>query len=141
MAGTLWLNGPLPTGGDHYCTVCSMLYKGAANQSEKVQELISAVNAMDVDQALSFSIISKEYGQYLPDCMEPHPAITMGISPLIQSILASMGVQPGFPVLVPLCWSHIFGLQLQPGGRVVPASADQMPPEQRGAVDLSKRRR
>lgn len=144
MAGTLWMNGPQPDGGDVFCTLCSMLYKGAANLTEAVQERQNEVNALEDHECRDISILGKA-GQYLPGRSQPEHAITVFISPQLQQIVgALMGLPPNMmapPVPVPLCWTHLMGLQLKPGGGIQPATADQMPQGMPpGAVDLSRRR-
>lgn len=141
MAGTLWYDGPMPElAGDHWCTLCAMLYKGSANQSETAQALINQVNALSEEESRTINISG--LGK-LPGLKEPQPAVAMFVSPILQQVIGQiMGLPPGMvapPMPVPLCWSHLFGLQLKPGGGVIPATAEQMPHE-RGAVDLSRRR-
>lgn len=144
MAGTLWMNGPQPDGGDVFCTLCSMLYKGAANLTEAVQELQNQVNSLPEGQSRDISILAKA-GTYLPGRSQPEHAVSVFINTQLQQIVgALMGLPPGMvapPVPVPLCWTHLMGLQLKPGGAIQPATADQMPAGMPpGAVDLSRRR-
>jgi hypothetical protein len=143
VAGDLLYTGPEPEPGEQWCTLCAMLYKGFANTTEEVENAVSAVNELEPGQVRTIDITRMK----LP-VGRPQPAVATFISPVIQSIvLQTLGIspQPGMvapPVPVPLCWSHLIGLQLKPGTQtvVIPATADMMPGGQRGAVDLSQRR-
>jgi hypothetical protein len=141
MAGMLWFTGPLPDKEDSlgFCMLCSMIAKGFALQEPEIAALVNEVNAMDLTGHKSVVTQGR-----LPGKTQPEPAVTMGINPVVQQAVASMmGLPAGMiapPVVVPLCWTHVYGLTLKEGGVVVPATADQMP-GQRGAVDLSQRRR
>jgi hypothetical protein len=141
MAGMLWFNGPLPDKEDSlgFCFLCSMIAKGFALQDPETAGLVNEVNAMGLSGHKSVTMTAR-----LPGKTQPEPAVTTGINPVVQqAVAAMMGLPAGMiapPVIVPLCWSHVYGLTLKDGGVVVPATADQMP-GQRGAVDLSKLRR
>jgi hypothetical protein len=144
MAGDLLYTGPEPEIGEQWCTVCAMVYKGHANMTEEVKAAVSAVNELEPGQVRTVDISRLK----LP-VGKPSIGVATFVSPVIQQIMLQvLGIppQPGMiapPVPVLLCWSHLIGLQLQPGtGRaVIPATADQMPGGTAGAVDLSRRQR
>jgi hypothetical protein len=144
MAGNLLYTGPEPEIGEQWCTLCAMVYKGFANATEEVMAAVSAVNELEPHQSRTIDITRLK----LP-VGKPQLAVATFVSPVLQQIMMQvLGLppQPGLvapPCPVPLCWSHLIGLQLQPGtGRaVIPATADQMPGGTAGAVDLSRRGR
>lgn len=139
MAGMLWFNGPIPDGDLGFCTLCTMIHKGFFIQTEEVQALANEVNALSLTEHRSVPM----KGAGLPGKTQPELAVAMGFNPMIQQAMAAMlGLPPGSvlpPAIVPLCWSHQYGLMVKEGGIVQPATADQMPHE-RGAVDLGRRR-
>lgn len=148
MAGSLIFNGPQPGNGDEYCALCTMLYKGAANQSETVRAALSAANEMDEDGSRVVSIIGAR-GDYLPGRTEPQLAVTTGFNLQLQKVIVQlMGLPPDAilpPVLAPLCWTHTQGLEIKQGG-VIPVAAGALAglppvPGSDKAVDMSRRNR
>lgn len=142
MAGDLYYDGPVPdyeAGPMGFCTVCSMIFRGFANETDEVKDMVNLVNGLGPGEQRRIDI-----GKLKLTMARPEPAVTLFVSPILQGIIGQMmGLPPGMvppPLAVGLCWGHLTGLQLKPGGGVIPATADQLPPEQRGAVDLSKRR-
>lgn len=147
MAGDLYYDGPMPdidTAPLGWCTLCAMIYKGFANATEDVKDLVSKVNELEPgdQRRIDISKLKLPVGK-------PQPAVATFISPVLQGIVNQLlGIHPQAgmvapPLAVPLCWSHLVGLSLQPGGgsQLVVASADALPAHQRGAVDLSRRER
>lgn len=112
MTATMYFSGPDPEGAWYYCTPCAMIFKEGFTRTEEGQAFLK-------DAAVA------ENGQ------ERHADVDVAVNraprPQRAVAVASCTIQgPWGPNPVPVCWSHMVGLELRPGGAVAPAT--MLPP-------------
>jgi hypothetical protein len=100
----IYFDGPEPPEGKQWCSVCAMLAK---------QRTVHARQAMVQQAARTGDDAPAVRVSMALDGAELKPAVTHAISTVV----------PQFGSL-PLCWSHVLGLELLPGG-VAPASPQE----------------
>lgn len=120
MPATALFSGPDPE-GDQWCGLCAALVKGVAIAES--QAALEALKDMPAEEVRWFAVRSN-HGY-------PQPAVTLGYSPMFQQVIEEMYMAAGSmqfgqhlpPLLVPLCWSHLMGINVTAG--LLPAT--QMP--------------
>lgn len=132
MAATIILTGgELPAEGAQFCLVCVRLHKGVFLELPHIKAKIAEWNALDSSQVRHLPLVFPA-GMSKPMLNE---AVTMAVVTLPITTPQGQG-QASVPA--PVCWNHVEGLIIRDGIMAYPAGA--MPME-RGAVDLSQRRR
>jgi len=126
MPGIPLFTGTLPPAGAPmgWCTVCAMLWK-----HEGLLALGEQVRQVPDGQTDWFSLETRDRGRH--KLME---AVTWAV---FQPLAAPPVGNGMMPLPVPLCWSHVMGLELKQQG-LLPASATDMP---QGAVLLGQQQR
>ena len=131
MAAQIMFEGPKPlTGGQLYCTICAMAYKGSGTTA--LDEEIKAAQAERDGQITWLKLPPGTRATELT------PAVAYGFFAPWSHPQFGVGGNGLCPFPMPLCWSHLMGANMM-AGFIQPATPDQVPPVPKGAVDLAER--